>query len=795
MSSEPLKSKGHKTEQNPLLDVLRARTRSDWPSVPSDTALHENPKVLNGVIYAHDGPHGAAKIEWWYINAHFGDDTAAAESPPRYSVFAAFFRLAIDGTTGTCAHATNWALVDSQDGGTYQTCSLLDPGTPAILGAMIDTSEYQGDPFVLKALKELFGSGRVLEPDRLMKGDAVISAPGEPLSIDFGGNVFRVVHTSEDHVPTYDLSLVDAVTGTSLQLTIRPRCPPALSGKRGVVETGRWQDDMFYYFSPLCDVLSGSFTSKAGVTAVQIPTGSAWIDHEFGGCAAQTLEEVAALRAGQQHSVADYSWEWVAVQLNNVSRDAVSVTLLRDMKKPAGEQLIGLFAIYQDGNTGRFYRYDQGVTMQSSAQRWTSKVTGMPFPVQWTVTIPHNGGVTLTLDASMQAQEFVTIPGKPSYWEGRVRVSGTTRLPDGTADTTTGLGFVECHGEKNLSDVGSLYNIMHMMLCAPLEHIAVSTTDIDTIAALPLTFATVHQAAMLAQLSSGKPMPPSHKELLQQLLAAYVVGHHRAPSAAGKAAVEGALAMLQQQWDGVTSWDFPTLALRAFTIRTVELLLSGKCAWMKDATTTSTDVAAIPEATTIAPQPAVFLDEDDSRWLVVPTDEELNTAATEETLKTVDALSNGLWAIDASKPRGNIGEFLGAQGVGFIARNLCASVTPDLRSNVNFSTKTLETDIITALSTTKSIVQLNGTSWKWESFGRGTITSRGCCRVSRDGKACVLIVTTIVANNELEVKWVIVRDNGTMQEVLHLLPNNNNNAVSSPSATARATFSQWFKKK
>lgn len=763
MSLEPPRSKGPRTE-NAALDSLRARMRSDWPQLPTEEEMAAEPAKLSAVLYSHDGPHQSAKIEWWYVNAHFGEGD-------RYSVFAAFFRLAIDGVPGAHAHAANWALVDTK-AGTYQTSSLLDPGTPAILGAMIDTAEYHGDPFVLKALKEMFGRGRVLAPDRLMPGDAHVSGAGEPLHLNFGGNSLRAVNTT-DSVPTYELALADSVTGTSLTLSIRPRCPPALSGRLGVVATGKWQDDMFYYFTPLCDVLGGVFKEKDGAEVAAISSGTCWIDHEFGGCTAETLEEVAALRGGP-HTTTDYSWEWVAVQLHNASKDAISVTVLKDMQD--GGRVIDVFAIYQDGATGRFHRYDKGVSMQSAVgERWTSKVTGMPFPTKWTVVIPHNGGVSLTLTAVIQAQEFVTLPGKPSYWEGRVSVCGTIE----GQGPVSGVGFVECHGERNLSAVTSVYSLMHMMLCCPIEQIAAGA-EATVSSALQLVTAPVEQAAMMIQMTSGKPMPPHHKVLLRYLLAVYAVGHHRKESAASKAEVEAACSALQQQWDGLTEWDFPTLVLRAFTLRTLDHLATNQCKWMHQAD------AKPPHVVTVAHVGQSALDSDPSTWLRVPSEEELALASSAEQLKAIDALTSGLWMIDTAKPRGNIGEFLGAQGVGFIARNLCASVTPDLRSRMNYETKTLETDIITAISTTQSIVRLDGTPWKWESFGRGTMTSRGCCKVSEDGSSCVVVVVSPVANDEVEVKWVTVTD-GAMHEVLHLLPN--------MSAQPRATFSQWFKKK
>lgn len=757
---EPPTTKGPRSE-NDTVNRIRGRMRRDWPELPSCTEMQTNPAQLNRVLYAHDGPHDSAKIEWWYVNTHFGEGN-------RFSVFAAFFRLAIDGVAGAHAHAANWAFVDVESSA-YRTYSFLDPATPAILGAMIESGEYDGDPFVRKALKELFATGRVPTPDTLMVGDPEVSAVGAPLTLNFGGNQFRTIAVDEEGVPTYQLILKDEDQRTLVDITLKPRCPPALSGSRGVVSTGQWQDDMFYYFSPLCDVLTARCVQPDTGIEVLASQGRAWVDHEFGGSKVESIDEVAAMR-GSRSSVVDHSWEWAAIQLDNASKDAVTVTLLKKANK-----VVDLFAVYQDGSTGAFFRYDSGVVFDASAERWKSPVTGMPFPTKWNIVVPHQGGLTLQLVAPIANQEFVTLPGKPSYWEGRVSVSGTHKGIDGSLTTATGTGFMECHGERDLHAVSSAYTLMHAMLCAPVEMLPfTATTTWDT--ANSTVGAIVEQASFLIQMTTGRPVPPQHKELLRGLLAAYGIDHHHSKGVVVMSPHDGRQ-RLQALWDAVPSWDFPTLVLRAFTLRTLDLM------------TTVTAPAPQPKPTMLTTVGLPFLPDKEASWLFLPTDEDLGTPATPDQLSTLSALVSGMWAVDTAKPRGDIGDFLGEQGVGFVARKLCASVTPDLKTTVDVEGRIIHTDIITTISTSKIIVQLNGASWEWDSFGRGTMTSRACCRISEDRGACVVAISTTVAKGEKEYKWVVLRADGTMHEVLHLLPKDHSN-----NAPPRATCEQWFKR-
>lgn len=61
----------------------------------------------------------------------------------------------------------------------------------------------------------------------------------------------------------------------------------------------------------------------------------------------------------------------------------------------------------------------------------------MSFPTKFKLTIP-SAKVELIINAAMKHQEFISLIARPSFWSGRMHVSGTV---DGTI--VSGYGFVE----------------------------------------------------------------------------------------------------------------------------------------------------------------------------------------------------------------------------------------------------------------------------------------------------------------------------------------------------------------
>ena len=79
------------------------------------------------------------------------------------------------------------------------------------------------------------------------------------------------------------------------------------------------------------------------------------------------------------------------------------------------------------------------------SSNWTSLRTFNRYPLSWQLSIP-GADVCLTVEAAFAEQEFVTVISAPSFWEGRVEVTG--RL--GTR-SVSGLGFVERSGYTQIN--------------------------------------------------------------------------------------------------------------------------------------------------------------------------------------------------------------------------------------------------------------------------------------------------------------------------------------------------------
>ena len=128
---------------------------SDWPgSGPIDLEIH-------------DRPHRSSTTEWWYLNTHL-----TAANGRSYSVFAAFFALAIDQDPVTrankYAYSIEWALVDVETQ-RYVYDSVLDRSATDVGMRRIDKGEGVRDKLFGRALRETFAKGKVPLPDRMFE--------------------------------------------------------------------------------------------------------------------------------------------------------------------------------------------------------------------------------------------------------------------------------------------------------------------------------------------------------------------------------------------------------------------------------------------------------------------------------------------------------------------------------------------------------------------------------------------------------------------------------------------------
>ncbi|HET9017883.1 MAG TPA: polyprenyl synthetase family protein [Thermomicrobiaceae bacterium] len=380
-----------------MVELAPAVQPADWPAVgPID-------------LLAQDPPHASATSEWWYVNTHLETADGAA-----YSLFASFFRSVVDRDPATGAprhaHSVTWALCDPVTG-RYHANALVDPHSPEIIRRQVADGRWVGDDLLRQAILDVVEKGAVPLPDRLMARPADVES--DTLRLDFDGN--RLV---KDRDGCYRLDLIDDERSVGACLTFEPAVPPIRHGDHGVVR-GADDEDMFYYSIPWCRV-AGTLTLEGRELPVR--AGQGWYDHEFG--RPRVLDTGEVLRE-------DIAWNWMALQLDGGR--AVSVYELFDRRGCDR----GRWAIVVDPN-GTPTRYDTFVL--EPLEQWTSARTFREYPTRWRLAIPA-AGLSLTVAAAFEGQEFITVIKPPAFWEGRVHVAGSL-----AGAPARGLGFVERSG-------------------------------------------------------------------------------------------------------------------------------------------------------------------------------------------------------------------------------------------------------------------------------------------------------------------------------------------------------------
>ena len=192
------------------------------------------------------------------------------------------------------------------------------------------------------------------------------------------------------------------------QLRLTPAKPLVIHGENGVSQKAAGAGKASYYVSfPRLEV--------AGTLNGAAVTGTAWMDHEW---------FTHQLEPNQQ------GWDWFSVQL--ASGADLMLFQLRQSNGAIDPFSSGTY-IAPDGRSTHLRRAD--VSLQP-LQYWTSPQTRARYPIRWRVTIPALH-VTLECAAAIPNQELVAEDaGSPSYWEGAVTYSGSSR----------GVGYLEMTG-------------------------------------------------------------------------------------------------------------------------------------------------------------------------------------------------------------------------------------------------------------------------------------------------------------------------------------------------------------
>jgi predicted secreted hydrolase len=196
--------------------------------------------------------------------------------------------------------------------------------------------------------------------------------------------------------------------GVRFTLRLKPLKPPVIHGENGVSQKAPGEGKASHYVSfPQLEV--------SGTVNGSTVTGQAWMDHEW---------FTHQLESNQQ------GWDWFSVQLENGSE-----LMLFQLRKIGGgiDPFSSGTYIAPDGRSRHLKRDDFEL---QPLDYWKSPKTGARYPIRWKVTVPSLN-IALQCDAAIPEQELVPEQkGSPTYWEGAVTYSGTSR----------GVGYLEMTG-------------------------------------------------------------------------------------------------------------------------------------------------------------------------------------------------------------------------------------------------------------------------------------------------------------------------------------------------------------
>lgn len=205
--------------------------------------------------------------------------------------------------------------------------------------------------------------------------------------------------------------------GFDFTLALATDKPPAVHGENGVSQKSAGAGNASHYYSLTRLATRGTLRLDGDSLAVE---GVSWMDHEFGS------GRMAATHRG---------WDWFSVQLDD-GRELMLYRLRR--RDGVTEPLSSGTLVERDGRTRHLPLSAFAI---DSVGTWTSPRTHARYPSGWRLRVP-SVGIALTLEPAVPDQELVAKRmGGVAYWEGSVRVRGTS-----AGRPVTGAGYVELTG-------------------------------------------------------------------------------------------------------------------------------------------------------------------------------------------------------------------------------------------------------------------------------------------------------------------------------------------------------------
>ena len=198
-----------------------------------------------------------------------------------------------------------------------------------------------------------------------------------------------------------------------LKLRLASMVPHVAQGDRGLDVKGAGNGNASHYYSVPRLAADGEVTVAGETFAV---TGAAWLDREW---------STSSLDLGT------VGWDWFALRLSDGSN--LMFYRLRTAAGEASPYSGGTF-VSADGIRTRLRAEDVALTV---LDQWTSRATGVRYPVAWRLALPGSG-IELEIQPYLEQQELAL---SVRYWEGAVHADG--RGPSGPL---TAEGYLELAG-------------------------------------------------------------------------------------------------------------------------------------------------------------------------------------------------------------------------------------------------------------------------------------------------------------------------------------------------------------
>jgi predicted secreted hydrolase len=318
-------------------------------------------------------PHPGFRTEWWYFTGNLFDDSAR-----HYGFELTLFRIA------------------------------LSPSGPATDSAFASSEVWMGHLAVTDTARERFQAAERLSRGAPELAGLMMPAAGASDSIVIGVEDFRIAFAGDRAT----LSAGTDSFGIELELSGLGRI--VVQGENGLDPKGPEPGNASYYFSAPRLAATGTVRSD-GRDPVTV-SGTAWMDREWSTSALSP--DVAG-------------WDWFALQLDD-GRDLMFYRL-RDRDGGTNAFSGGSIA----DASGNVTRLAADAVELEPLGRWTSRSSGIEYPVAWSMSIPDEA-IELEIRPRLEQQELdLTV----RYWEGAVTARGTAA--GGSLD---GVGYLELAG-------------------------------------------------------------------------------------------------------------------------------------------------------------------------------------------------------------------------------------------------------------------------------------------------------------------------------------------------------------